>query len=214
MAPSNPIRWSGSALIAGGILWMVARFCVAFDPPPLGYDGYNRLFSLPLLLVLAGWAGLRARCWGRLDLLAQGGWAVALVGLTVMLAGNAVEFWGVLLQDKPNAQTAIGSGEEAWAGSDIGWMVFGLGHLLVVIGMALLGIAARRRALLPRWRGLPLIIAVLGLLWPVLSFTAAGDLAVMTATGAAWAWLGSALTPGRARATPGVRPVARVVDKH
>jgi hypothetical protein len=206
MAPSNPIRWSGPALIAGGILWMVARFCVAFDPPPLGYDGYNRLFSLPLLLVLAGWAGLLARCWRRLDPLARGGWAVALVGLTVMLAGNVVEFWGVLLQDKPNVQAAVSSGEEAWAGSDIGWMVFGLGHLLVVISMALLGIAAPRRAILPRWRGLPLAIAVLGLLWPVLSFTAVGDFAVMAATGAAWARLGHAVRLPIAAAPAGARP--------
>ncbi len=206
MSRSMPVRWGGLALVLGGALWVVARFGVAFDPPPLTYDGYNRLFSLPLLLVLAGWAGLLARCWRRLDPLARGGWAVALVGLTVMLAGNAVEFWGVLLQDKPNAQAAIGSGEEVWAGSDIGWMVFGLGHLLVVIGMALLGVAARHRALLPRGRGLPLIIAVLGLLWPVLSFTAAGDFAVMAATGTAWALLGHAVRVPIAAAPAGARP--------
>ncbi len=34
-----------------------------------------------------------------------------------MLAGNVVEFWQVLLQDKPNAQAAVGSGEETWAGT-------------------------------------------------------------------------------------------------
>ncbi len=55
MAFTSPTRWSGVLLIAGGVLWIMARFSVAF-PPPLGYDGDNRLFRLPLLLVLAGWA--------------------------------------------------------------------------------------------------------------------------------------------------------------
>ncbi len=118
---------------------------------------------------------------------------MALVGLAVMLIGNAVEFWGVLLQDKPNAQAAVGSGEAAWAGSDIGWMIFGLGHLLVVIGMAVVGIAGRRGVVFRRSWSVPLGIAILGLLWPILSFTAAGDVAVMAATGVTWALLGYVL---------------------
>ncbi len=212
MVHDSLARWTGPALMLGGGLWVVARFLVAVDPLPLGYDAHNRLFTLPLLLLLAGWAGLLVRLLPRLGSLARGGWIVALVGLAAMLTGNAIEFWGVLLQDKPNARAAA-SGEEAWAGSEVGWIVFGLGHLLVVIGMVLVGIAARRGGALPRQWRVPLVIAGLGLLWPVLSFTAAGDLAVMAATGAAWGWLGSALGSDRARATLGARSVVGVAGR-
>ena len=190
MVRGTVVRRGGPALMLGGILWVAARFLVTFDPPPLTYDGYNRLFTLPLLFILVGWAAAFAVLRRRADRSAQRGWAVALVGLAVMLVGNVVEFWGVMLQDRPNAYAAMERGEAAWAGSAIGWMVFGLGHLLVVVGMALVGIAALRGDGLPRWRGLPLTIAALGLLWPVLSFTAVGDFAVMAATGGAWALLG------------------------
>jgi hypothetical protein len=176
--------------VLGGALWIVARFGVAFDPPPLTYDGYNRLFSLPLLLVCVGWAALLTRYWSRLSPAARTGWAVSVAGLAVMLAGNVVEFWGVLLQDKPNAQAAVGTGEEPWVGSDLGWVVFGLGHLVTVVGMAMLGVAERRDTPPRPWWRLPLAIAVLGVLWPVLSFTAVGDVTAMAATGTAWALVG------------------------
>lgn len=212
MSGHTLVRWGGTALMLGGILWVVARFGVAFDPPPLSYDDYNRLFTLPLLLVLVGWLGAQARLWGGASGTARGGWVVALVGLAIMLTGNTVEFWGVLLQDKPTAQAAVGSGEAAWAGSDFGWMVFGLGHFLVVIGMTLVGIAALCGGLLPRWRPLPLAIAILGLLWPILSFTAAGDFAVMAASGASWALLGYVLSSEAGSTPAGASPATVSVD--
>ena len=191
----------------GGVLWIVARFFVTFDPAPLSYDGYNRLFTLPLLLLVVGWPGFLLRLRSGLRSQAGSGWAVVLVGLAVMLAGNAIEFWGVLLQDKPNAYAATTSGEEAWVGSHVGWIAFGLGHLLVVIGMVLVGIASRRGDLYLRWRLLPLVIAALGVLWPILSFTAAGDFALMALIGAAWVLLGYSLWSS-ATAAPVRSPVA------
>lgn len=184
-------RWAGPALIVGGVLWVVARVFVTF-PPPLSYDAANRLFTLPLLLLLAGWLGLFVGLRGRVSGLVRGGWLASLVGMALMLIGNAVEFWGVLLQEKPNAYAAA-SGEEVWAGSDVGWMIFGLGHLLVVIGMAVVGIAGRRGLVFRRSWSVPVGIAILGLVWPILSFTAAGDVAVMAATGITWALLGYVL---------------------
>lgn len=189
MSSPTSTRWSRPALVLGGMLWIAVRFLVAFDPPPLTYDDYNRLFTLPLLLVLVGWLGILPHL-GSTTGLVRGGWAVALAGMSIMLIGNMVEFWSVLFQDKLNAQAAVGSGEEAWVGSDIGWMTFGLGHLLVVVGMAIVGVVVMQTRLLGRWSALPVIIAVLGLLWPILSFTPFGDFAVMAATGAAWALLG------------------------
>lgn len=204
--------WSGPALVLGGLLWIAVRFFVTFDPPPLTYDDYNRLFTLPLLLILVGWLGIFPHL-GSSSASMRGGWTAALAGMSIMLVGNVVEFWGILFQDKPNAYAATGSGEEAWVGSDIGWITFGLGHLLVVVGMTIVGVIVMRTRLLGRWSALPLIIAVLGLLWPVLSFTALGDFAVMAATGAAWALLGFHLFDGRRNAPRGRPPTSATMDR-
>ncbi len=90
------------------MLWAIARFLISFDPPLLTYDDYNRLFTLPLMLVLAG---------------------------------NAVEFCGVLFQARPNTFVAVETGKEAWAGSDIGWIIFGLGHFIAALGALATGLA-------------------------------------------------------------------------
>jgi len=45
-----------------------------------------------------------------------------------------------------------------------------MGTLLLVIGMLAFGIAALRGAVLPRWRAVPAITGVVGLLWILFAF--------------------------------------------
>lgn len=63
----------------------------------------------------------------------------------------------MLLQDKPNAYAAVQAGaSDHWVGSIIGWVLFGIGMLVLLLGG--LGTAAgllRQRLAPPAWRGCP-----------------------------------------------------------
>jgi hypothetical protein len=102
-----------------------------------------------------GALGLRER-------LGKVGFAVAASGAGLLLIGNVVEFYGVLLQDQRNAQAAFEAGEnEHWIGSDLGWMVFGLGMFVVLAGGVTAAIALHRSRTGPRW--LVVFAAALGI---------------------------------------------------
>jgi hypothetical protein len=154
-------------------------------PPPLNYDSYNRLFTLAPLLVLFFWAWARPH-------VAQGGrggkagWWIVLIGLIVQLTGNVIEFWGVLLQDRPAARTAYEEGVQPWIGSEIGFMVFILGALLIAVGSILVGRAIRRSRAGRSWVAAPLA-GLAGVPWGIFVFP--------LVTGAAWAWLAASLRP-------------------
>lgn len=47
------------------------------------------------------------------------GLVVAAAGAAPLPAGNLIEFYGVLLQGRPNSYAAYGSGQEPWIGSDV-----------------------------------------------------------------------------------------------
>ncbi len=80
------------------------------------------------------------------------GFRVAAVGVGLLLAGNVVEFYGVLLQDKPNAHAAARAGEaDHWVGSDIGWIIFGIGMLLLLVGGLTAAVALQRHRIGPLW---------------------------------------------------------------
>ena len=113
----------------------------------------------------------------------------------MLIAGNVAEFWLVLAQSKPNANAAYQSGaEEVWIGSEIGWMLFLLGFLIMSIGLVLFGVAAVRANELPRWRALPLMVGVAGLMAFLFGpfLVAAADL-LLTLIGVGWILLGYAL---------------------
>jgi hypothetical protein len=59
------------------------------------------------------------------------GLVVAAAGAGLLPAGNLIEFYGVLLQDRPNSYGAYGLGQEPWIGSDVGWITFLLGALIL-----------------------------------------------------------------------------------
>lgn len=90
-----------------------------------------------------------------------------VVGSALMLAGNVLEFWAVLLSDSHTEKTAVRLGEETvfW-GSPVGWLVFLPGMLIAVAAAVMLGraVGGLRGAML-------VVLAVIGLsatsLWAV-----------------------------------------------
>ncbi len=196
---SRLIRLGGLAAILGGVLWIAVRVLVLLQPPPFSYDAYNRIFVAPLLLLLVGLLGLSVRSAGGRGRLARTGTIAALVGCALLIAGNVAEFWLVLVQSKPNANAAYQSGaEEVWIGSEIGWMLFLLGFLILSIGLVLFGVAAVRANEPPRWRALPLMIGVAGLIAFLFGpfLVAVADL-LLTLIGVGWILLGYLLRSAR-----------------
>jgi hypothetical protein len=184
--------------VVGGVLW--ALLPVVFTAVNIGEVERGTLsFAavaaaawavgvLPLLLLLVGLAGLRARLGDGAGRLGTVGVAVSGLALFAMLLGNGTEM-----------ATVTFSGKE----SDLGHSVFLIGFLVLVVGSLLLGIALLRRRPTPlvRWTGVLLVamlpvgigLAVLG--GAVSPGTDLGFWAAITVpTGVAWVLLGRSMT--------------------
>lgn len=196
MTPDRARSWGGAACVAGGVLWALLGVASLLEKHgSLSYDAYNRLLLAPLLLFLAGFVALYriVSPSGPAGLI---GFPLAALGFALLVAGNAIEFWGVLIQSKPNARRANELGiDEHWIGSDIGWTLFGLGMLAVLIGGLLAALAIRRARLLPRW--VPPFVALLaiGVLAGNLLASAPFFISIpaFASYGAGWVALGRAL---------------------
>ena len=151
---SNLIRWCGMAAMLGGMLWIVAAIITASKPqgclgPECDVLAMRDTSDVALLLLLAlllsaiGLAGMfiRARNTGRLDRWGQ-------IGLTLSSVGMALLVLGMVL-------SAI---------SEVFWVLAPFGGLALVIGLALVGIAALRMEVLPRWAAVLLVIGSMGML--------------------------------------------------
>lgn len=153
--------------IATGALWCVGVTLVATqavsDPVGAGYDASNRVLTLSLVLLVGYAVLLRRSPPGG----SRRGALVLVVGSVLMLAGNVLEFWAVLLSDSHTEKTAVRLGEEtAFWGSSAGWLIFLPGMLVTVAAAVLLGraVGGLRGAVL-------VVLAVIGLsatsLWAV-----------------------------------------------
>src|SRR5215208_1125580 len=101
------------------------------------------LLLLALLLSAMGLAGMviRARNTGRLDRWGQIGVALCAAAVALLVLGMGLN-----------------------AISEVFWALVPLGGLALVIGLALVGIAALRMEALPRWAAVLLVIGSLGML--------------------------------------------------
>jgi hypothetical protein len=123
-----------------GLAWMAAVLLVAANPKDislagdLAYDRANRVHTVALVLLLAtaivvyrtiraaGLPGVRAA-------------GVLVVGAVLMLAGNAVSFWGALV---------VGQQSDQFWGGWVGWLTFLPGQLLLLGAFIGLARAARQ----------------------------------------------------------------------
>ncbi len=152
----------GSAAILGGLTWLLLIPGAELQRRGLlSYDGYNRLLALPLLFFLVALvtAPKALTAAGRS---VRAGLVTSAGGVGLLLAGNIVEFYGVFLQDQPNAYAAAQAGEgDHWLGSDIGWITFIIGMLTLLVGGVTAAAGMKRNHLGPAW--VPAFIAALGI---------------------------------------------------
>ena len=196
-------RSSALAAIAGGILFFgLETLGIVHDfwNSPIGvltYENYNRLRTIPFLLLLMSWLGFaigRSRTASRFARVSS---SIVSGGLTLVAAGNIVEFWLIFLFQSRYVPFRQG-GPNAWPGAAIGWMLFLLGCLVLLVGLVLFGIATLRAKVLPRWNGVPLLMGLSSLLGiasaalgPRIGLPSlAGGMMLFAAIGLGWVVLG------------------------
>jgi hypothetical protein len=172
------VRASALAALLGGLLWDAKILYMIYKTN--GDRAYHNdltdtlLFVVPLLL-LAGLAGLYVNCRGRLgeqESLALVSFILASVGL---------------------AGASVSSG--LWALGIVSDVLRGLwgGLLFVAIGLLLLGGSIIQVGLLGRWKAVPLIVGVIGILAVALPPWNAVGVAAWALFGFAWVALGYVL---------------------
>ena len=145
-------RWLGILSLLGGIT--AVPLLIAFlmiEGGAVGtaayqrYELLNRLMSVILVLMSVGWFGM----WRVLK--GNGRWAarIAFLGVLIMAAGTAAEFW--LYSDL------------SYSGDNMRQMAYSttsVGGLLLDLGAMGVGIAIWRSRIWPRWYALLLILAL------------------------------------------------------
>ncbi len=131
--------WPVPLAILAGVAWIAGILLVATqadsDPVGANYDAYNRVLTLALALLLTSALAFRGRV---REAGTAGSRALTslVVGFALMLAGNALEFWGALAVDEVTEATAERLGlDEAFWGSFPGFLVFLAGGLVVVASL-------------------------------------------------------------------------------
>ena len=156
MATSGLARLGRLAAVLGGTLralWYAGSSLAGGE----GYQAYNRLMPLVLVLLAVGMLAFHAAQEGSHGPGGIAGLVMALVGLAVMIAGNVAEFWAF--------------SEEAYGPSTLrasAWMLFLLGMVAFYVGTVLFGIGTLRARALPR------LGALLLLVWFPLGFVVSG----------------------------------------
>jgi hypothetical protein len=184
---TNTIARLGAAAAAlGGLLWTVKAFYDRNHAPPWPTDVTDALLFVMPLLFLVGFAGLYARCRGRL-----GEWeALSSAAFVAGVVGQIGSVLGLIT-------ATLDVGPSWWLG--ISWWLFFFGFFLTNLGLVFLGNSIVQTGALPRWRALPLLIGSLGILLILVSDPPNSplgiypSLALWMTYGLAWAALGYVL---------------------
>ena len=177
---SSLVRWSVLFCVPGGVLWALTPLGISlaeyrFAAPAV----FWKLFPSAPLLLLLGLIGLYIWQSGRAGRTGKVGFALALLGILLIVAGDVGKFW----LNVDNAYLVLAP---AYRAMRIGFLVFALGSVTF-------GAAALRARTLPLWGGAPFAVFSVGELVAV-----TGDLGTFGAVlwvlfGAGWAWLGISL---------------------
>jgi hypothetical protein len=123
------------------VMLPITAVSASADPVGLGYSPANRLLTIPLIALVVWMVGE-----GRVAKAAgavRSGRALA-IGSAMMLFGNIVEFWVGLVQSRPVDAIASPRHEAHWVGSNIGYPIFFLGSIVLLVAFALEARALRR----------------------------------------------------------------------
>jgi hypothetical protein len=139
---TTPRTRAAAAITAAGLAIGVpiTAISASADPVGPGYAPANRVLTVVWVALLVWMLGEAAmtRAAGAPRL------ARALVaGAAMLLLGNLIEFWVGLLQGRPVSAIATPRHEAAWVGSSIGYPVFFLGSVVLLVALA--GAARARR---------------------------------------------------------------------
>ena len=174
------LRWVGLLVVPGGVLWALSPIGASISETAFGTPNvFWKMFPSAPLLLLVGLVGLQARQWGRSGLLQKVGFASAVLGLVLVVAGDAGLFWLGL--------------DDRFIITAPAYRAFRFGLLLLGAGSILFGVAAPRDGALPTWGLLPFVV---GSLCGLVSF--ATDLGSFGTVlwmlfGLGWVWLGLSL---------------------
>ena len=174
------VRWSGLLVVPGGALWALSPVGISISETAFGTPNvfWKYFLSAPLLLLI-GLVGVEIRQWRPSGLVQKIGFALALVGLILVAAGDAGLYW--LGLDDVYIMTAPA------------YRAFRLGLVLLGAGSILLGVAAPRDGVLPTWGLLPFVVGSLcGLISFVVDLGSFGA-GLWMVFGLGWAWLGLSL---------------------
>lgn len=174
------LRWSGLLVVPGGVLWALSPIGASISETAFGTPNvFWKLFPSAPLLLLVGLVGVQIRQWGRSGLLQKIGFGLAILGLLLVVAGDAGLYW--LGLDDVYIMTAPA------------YRAFRLGLLLLGAGSILFGVAAPRDGALPTWGLLPFVVGSLcGLVAFAVELGMFGTVLWML-FGLGWAWLGLSL---------------------
>jgi hypothetical protein len=192
---STLVRWGGFAAMVAGLLYFVgyAGMAELLRPMMSNLGGHVVLGSAGLATLLA-LVGVLARDAGRSTRLGTAGYILSFVGVAEFSVGNLAE--GV------------------WLAEELGVVLFGMGLMILTVGVVLLSYGVRRAKVLPAWAMWPLAIgwaaflpvanspAVFGFDFFLASLLGAGMLGIGWVTVGYALWSGktaSARQPGRVR---------------
>lgn len=193
---ARAVRLLGAAGALGGLLWaaLPVGAALAFygvESGLVGVGGLLRVGALfefagaPVVLMLAGVAGVHRRCRRVYGRAGRVGAAVAAVGFVLLLPGSVV----------PSGSLPDGL-------SGVVPLVFFAGLILVALGSAVLGVAALRAGVLPPGLAVPYAVAMPSgaAVGAVAALAGAGNIAfvlgLMVPYGLAWVALGGYLARG------------------
>jgi hypothetical protein len=183
MASAVLNRRDGLFTILGSLLWIVGWIITLIAGGGSDTERVWRtlLVNPALFLFIVGLTGFHARQTGRSGQLGKTGFAVSLFGTATMLVGNVVEFW---------------VSEYFFGTQTPGWVMMGIGLMMLPAGFVVLGIGTLRARVFTGWRrsvplvfGLMLALLVFALIvdyWPGSRYSY--EIHVVTIFGFALGW--------------------------
>ena len=183
-------RRVGLFTMLGSLLWIVGWIITLIAGGGSDTERVWRtlLVNPALFLFVVGLTRFYARQMGRSGQLGKAGFAASLIGTATMLVGNVVEFW---------------VSEYFFGTQTPGWVMMGVGLLVLPAGFVVLGIGTLRASVFTGWRrfvplvfGLMLALFVIALIidyWPGSRYSYETHVVAIFGFALGWSALGYAL---------------------